>query len=34
MKKLAQILDAIGYEVTLREKTDHPGETAHIGSRT
>jgi hypothetical protein len=34
MKKLAQILDAIGYEVTIREKTDHPGETAHIGSRT
>jgi hypothetical protein len=34
MKKLAQILDAIGYEVIIREKTDHPGETAHIGSRT
>ena len=34
MKKLAQILDALGYEVTIREKTDHPGETATIGSRT
>ena len=33
MKKLAQILDAIGYEVTIREKTDHSGETAHTGSR-
>ena len=34
MKKLAHILDAIGYEVTIREKTDHSGETAHMGSRT
>ena len=28
MKKLAYILDALGYEVTIREKTDHPGATA------
>ena len=34
MKKLAHILDAIGYEVTIREKTAHPSETAPIGSRT
>ena len=34
MKKLAQILDAIGYEVTIQEKTVHPSETAPIGSRT
>ena len=28
MKKLAYILDALGYEVTIREKIDHPGATA------
>ena len=28
MKKLAYILDALGYEVTIREKTGHPGATA------
>ena len=27
-EKLAYILDALGYEVTIREKTDHPGATA------
>ena len=32
MKKLAHILDAIGYELTIREKTDHQGEAANIGS--
>jgi hypothetical protein len=28
MKKLAHILDTLGYEVIIREKTDHPGATA------
>ena len=32
MKKLAHILDAIGYELTIREKTGHHGEAANIGS--
>jgi hypothetical protein len=34
MKKLAHILDAIGYEVTLREKPAHFGTTTHSSSRT
>ena len=33
MKKLAHILDALGYEVTIREKMDHSGTTAPSGSR-
>jgi hypothetical protein len=33
MKKLAHILDAIGYEVTIREKPVHAGATAPIGAR-
>lgn len=34
MKKLAHILDAIGYEVTLREKTASLGTPTHHGART